>query len=726
MIKTIIDSFKTNNAKEKSKPPEALEKDVLYFSAGRLRTGNVGVRTDWSVVGSVGYCVGLRPKLLHVSLTKEFSVAELIGIFGQELFESGYQSWIRDDKAGKGYRVIPGPLMPIEALERIWKMVKTLPNTSDESLLPVHPTWLYEMPTKGNKKCGVNFVVTRSGSVPFKKVFGDRKDIFYRAGKDLWKTPLHTKRARVLIVAKEDAHDDGNMWVRSNKRFIHLVRGIHKHDGSYKMLKGRLISVPSIPGGENWPEGEYDIVCSQHNIKWGVIPAGTIINMDVQFVLDEDHDEEVANPFERRKLSILTMLLAKIDPDYVEWVETSFHNNATSVAKFMGEYSHLNLEGLVRLLQDEPKSLIALDEALKVRLGLTTEPEKLAELKLALTRKLRSAKIPGQWLAAIARNIVPVGEVWMSRYDRLDMLMQEATVIRYPLTGHQSFLTLKIVYRDDLPKGLAMVNGSDAKYLALDGDDHILVTKPFSTFRGGETLLSERANVVQLDLNKMSLIGIYASGANAQNLIGYCFNAMAKTLGAKDVCTRKGDLDGAEALANLSERLGMLLDMLAQAIKKPYELDISAINQAGRIKLKVYQHPVAAVCLGKDLDEACVLEWKVKVPNIEPASVMSHGLSKIPDEVAKLLKEGLASMESTSNGHQLHDKTLSLAKKLTQWVKSQPEENIEEAAKIYYTIAVRAIKGKETSKKLAGFMDASVMLLGRTLCEQQHSPLFNE
>lgn len=721
MIKTIIDSL-INNTKEASKPTEVLLKDILYYSAGRLKYGMRDVRTDWSVVGSVGYCVGLRPKLLHVSLTNGFTINEIIGIFGQDLFESGYKSWIRESDGR--YKVIPGPLMPIEALERLWSLAKPMIAGSDESLLPVHPTWLYEIPTKGNKKCGVNFVVTRPGSISFEKVFGDRRDIFYRAGKDLWKTPLKTKRARVLIVAKEEAHDDGNMWVRSNKRFIHLVRGLIRHESSYKMLKGRLISVPMIPGGESWPEGQYDIVCSQHNIKWGTIPAGTVIEVDVQFVLDEDHDEETINPFERRKLSALSLLLAKIDPSYKDWIDQSFYSSATTVAKFMKEYTHLDLEGLIRLLQEEPKSLIALDEALKVQMGFIADPGKLAEIKLALTRKLRSAKIPGQWLAAIARNVVPVGKIWVSVHDRTDILMVKATVIRYPLTGHQSFITLEIEYRDDLPKGLAMINGSDAKYLALDGDDHILVTKPFSLFTGGEPLLSERAHVVQLDLNKMSKIGIYASGANAQGLIGYCFNAMAKTLGVRDINVRKGNLDDVQFLTNLSERLGMLLDMLAQAIKKPYELDTSAINQAARLKFKAYQHPVAALCLGKDLDEACETQWDIKIPEIMPAMVMTRGLAKIPEDVAKLLKEGLGSIESASNGHQVHEKTLSLAKQLTLWAKAQPTENIEEAAMIYYTIAVRAFNGKETSRKLSSFMDGSYLLLGRTLCEQRYSPLF--
>jgi hypothetical protein len=718
MINKIINSIKTIWGSKATAKPSNMVKDILYFTTGCVvRRGYEGVRTDWTCEGSVGWSLGLRPKFIHLSLTYNFSETEIRRFVEPELLEKADSKWIkiRKFKGKLVYRLLPSPFLPSSVVDKLWQVVKQTAGVREVDLLPSHPTWLYE------KDLGINFCIRKVGTKSFADVFGKRRDIFYRAGKDLWKTPLFTKTARVLVLQSLPCHDDGNMWVRSKKNFMYLVRGITKFNGYPILLKGRVIGTNTLPGSESWPEGEYDIVTSSHNIKWGEIPSGTIIKMDVQFVLNEAHGEE-AQLDEKRKLTILTMLkgMAKIKSEYLEWVKESFKHNAMKVAKFMNDYSHLDFEGLMRLLEEDPKSLIALDQALKVRMGLISSPEQLAEIREKQLRKLRSARIPGQWLAAIARNQVPVGKIWLSTYDRVDMLVDEATVIRYPVTGYQSFLTLGIEYRNDLPKGLAVINGNDAKYLALDGDDHILITKPFSAFRGGEPVLSERSNSPKLDLASLSFMSLYTSGANAQNMIGYCFNAMASALGFAEVCDSSGNTEKANDARNIAQRLGMLLDMLAQSIKKPYHLDIEAINIASTIQLKAAQHPVSAICLSRELDEACQYEWNVTIPNIKPAKVFENGLI-ISEDINKIISEGLRKANSASNAHQAYKILTLLNRELTSWVKNHPD--LEVAAMTYYTVAVM-VQRKEPNHQFIGLMDGLILFLGCTLCKQRYSPLF--
>lgn len=718
MIKTIIDSVKSVLNPQVTKRPAALTKDILYFRAGCVTKGHEGVETNWSCEGSVGWKLGLRPKFLHLSLSGEFSYTEISALLSPEMLAKADPKWlkIRKVQGVLKYKLVPGPFLPHDVVSKLWEAVKQASRVSEMDLLPTHPTWLYE------KGLGINFCVRRLGTKSFKEAIGARRDIFYRAGKDLWKVPLFTKKARVLIVESVPNSDDGNMWSRSNKNFMYLVRSAFTFNNQPLMLKGRVIGVPMIPGSESWPAGDYDIVTSQHNIKWGEIPAGTILEMDVDFVLNENHSKEEES-VEERKLTILALLLAKINPSYQDWILTSFYSNATNIAKFVNDYTHLDLKGLVRLLKDEPKNLIALDQALKVRMGLIRDQDTLDEIRDTLMRKLRSTKIPGQWLAAIAREVVPVGQIWLSVHDKIDMLVNEATVIRYPVTGYQSFITLEVVYRNDLPKGLAMVNGSDAKYLALDGDDHILVTKPFSSFRGGEPLMSERSESIKLDLKSLSFMQLYVSGANAQGMIGFCFNAMASTLGLKEVAKSARNSSKVAELESMSERLGMLLDMLAQAIKKPYQLDTEVIKLASAIKLTTAQHPVTAICLSKELDQASEFEWGVTIPSMKPAEVFNNGLTKVPEEISNMINSGLRKASAAPNGRQELKVITTLARDLKDWVKTQPD--LEAAATTYYTVAVRVLE-RFPSSQLVKLMDGSILLLGRTLCEQRYAPLFQE
>lgn len=716
MIAKLLDSVRALLNPQSTKKAEAMTKDILYFRTGCIMRGHVNVQTDWSCEGSVGWELGLRPKFLHLSLTTAFSREQLLQFVKPELLAKANSKWLKTFKQGKElmYKLVPGPFLPKEVIHQLWQAVKVATKVQNEDLLPAHPTWIYE------KNLGINFCIRSEGSKSFKEAIGSRRDIFYRAGKDLWKLPLFSKRARVLVVESMPGHDDGNMWCRSNKDFMYLVRGIMKFNTQPLMLKGRVIGVPVIPGSESWPEGDYDIVCSQHNIKWGEIPAGTVLEMDVQFVLNEQHMEE-NDPEEKRKLTVLTLLLAKIRPEYLSWIGKSFKTNAMKVAKGIQDYCHLNLEGLKRLLQDDHKSLISLDQALKVRMGFIRDQDTLAVIKNMQMRKLRSAKNPGQWLAAIARMNVPVGTIWMSIADRIDMLATEVTVIRYPVTSYQSYLTLLVEYRHDVPQGLVILNGMNAKYLALDGDDHVLLTNPFSAFRGREPVLSERANAVKLDLAQLSFMELYTSGANAQGMIGFCFNAMASVLGAADSQEGRGNPDFIKMMHSLGDRLGMLLDMLAQAIKKPYLLDTEVLEIASSIKMSATQHPIAACCLSKELDQVSELEWGVTIPDIEPAEVFNQGLGIIPKSISNMISLEISKANACPNNKRSFRVFTTLASRLKDWVKTQP--NLEEAAITYYTIAVRASENPG-SMTLVRVMDSNILLLGRTLCEQRYSPLF--
>ena len=293
----------------------------------------------------------------------------------------------------------------------------------------------------------------------------------------------------------------------------------------------------------------------------------------------------------------------------------------------------------------------------------------------------------------------------MSEQDKVLFLKEKGTVIRYPVTGYQSFITLKIEFRKDIPKGLAMLNGEDAKYLALDGDDHILVMKPISTFEGGEPVLSERAAAEKLDVNQLSPMGLYLSGANAQGLIGYCFNAMAKCLGKAESSPEQG-----EVYVALAERLGMLLDMLAQAIKKPYKLDTEVIESTSDIDLQVDEHPIASVCLKQNMDEASEIEWGVQIPLIPKQKVYQENLVAIPKEVEEILSS-CAKRTSGVNLHQKYVVYQQTTGKIKSWVKKHPD--LETAVKVYYSVAVQM----KNDELFTGLMDGTILLVGRRLLE---------
>jgi len=702
-----IDKLKLLWVRNDKPQPKKILKDVLYIQNDgntiKLAEGHKGIETNWSYEGSIGFNLGARLKIVHLSLTYDFSEQEITGILGEELFEKA-GSWLKKKKRKQviSYRIKPGPLIPIEVMDKLWDLVKTKLKLSHSDLMPPHPTWVYE------KDLGVNFCICRMGTSKFKQILGNRLDIFYRAGKDLWKIPLITRRnVKVLVVKSVPGHDDGVMWSKSPKTFMSLVRGFTKVNDKPLLLKGRLISTELPAGSKSWPQGQYDIVTSQHNIKWGEVPHGTILNMEVQFVLNEIHSkvEKEETFFEKRKLTLLTLLVAKLNPELEGWVKKSFKLNAIKVAKSIKNFSTLAMEKLEKLFQDDQKSLIALDQALKVRLGFIQDDITLKEIRQAMMNKLRSSKVAGKWLAAIARSFVPRGTIWMSEQDKVLFLKEKGTVIRYPVTGYQSFITLKIEFRKDIPKGLAMLNGEDAKYLALDGDDHILVMKPISTFEGGEPVLSERAAAEKLDVNQLSPMGLYLSGANAQGLIGYCFNAMAKCLGKAESSPEQG-----EVYVALAERLGMLLDMLAQAIKKPYKLDTEVIESTSDIDLQVDEHPIASVCLKQNMDEASEIEWGVQIPLIPKQKVYQENLVAIPKEVEEILSS-CAKRTSGVNLHQKYVVYQQTTGKIKSWVKKHPD--LETAVKVYYSVAVQM----KNDELFTGLMDGTILLVGRRLLE---------
>jgi hypothetical protein len=719
MIKKLINSLKAFWSDKKADRKPSLLKDILYFSTGAvLRKGHEGVPTNWTVEGSVGHELGFRPKFIHLSLNYWFSEEEIKRFVPADLLVEADSSWLKEaemEDSRKVYKILPSPLLPPVVVERLWQAVKAATGVKEVDLLPPHPTWVYE------QGLGINFCIRRVGTPSFSDLLGKRRDIFYRSGKDLWKTPLFVKRrVKVLVIEAKEGHDDGNMWVRASSPFMYLVRGIVKVGGNPLFLKGRVIGTPTLPGGEEWPEGDYNIVTSGHNVKWGSVAPGTILEMDVQFVTKETHDQEDKEVVEKRKLTILAKLagMVKFNPEHLDWIETSFRRNAMKVAKLLKEYSSSSIEELKSVLEEDQKSLIALDQALKARLGLISE-ETLAEIYGAQMEKLRSAKIPGQWLSAIARDTVPTGTIWLSTHDRVDFLQEEVTVIRYPITSHQSFLTLKTEYRDDLIPGLVAINSQDAKYLALDGDDHVLVTSPFSAFRGGEEVLSGRSGQ-KLDLGSLSFAELYVSPANAQGMIGYCFNAMAACLGFRELCLSSGRAEKAKELEAIASRLGMLLDVLAQAIKKPYFLDTEAIKIASVFQKLAERNPVAALCLRKEMRENASKVWNVDIPYLEPAKVFDQGLAKIPEDIVKMMSEGLKRAASARNGHQEYTLLTSLSRKLLDWVKNHPD--LEEAAMVYYTIGVYLYKKR--NNLMIGLMDGSLLYLGRKVCEQRYSPLF--
>lgn len=717
MTQQIISVLRAMWGKTATRKQAALLKDVLYFRKGRLMRGHEDVKSNWSCEGSVGWSKGFRPKLLHLSLTNEFTKSELISLLGEDIVTKGGR-WLRSRKspAGVMYKIIPGPTIPSAVKSILWERVKAETGVKEVDLLPSHPAWIYE------KGLGINFLIRKPKTPSFKDVYGARRDIFYRAGKDLWKVPLFVRKLRVLVVKSMPNHEDGNMWLKSANYSMHLVRAALNYTGQELMLKGRAVGVQVLPLGQQWPEGDYDVMCSQHNIKWGEIPAGTILETEVQFVTDELH-EDVLEGDEKRKLTLLTLLLAKVSPAAQSWLEGLFRRNAMKVAKAVATYAVGSIKDMMRLFDGQTNSLINIDQGMKVRMGFISAPEKLDKIRQSMLNRLRSVKAPGKWLAAIARMDVPVGHIVMSHYDRHDMLVNFVTVIRYPVTSYQSFITLKVIWAD-IPKGMVFINGNDAKYLALDGDDHVLVTKPFSSFRGGEPVLSERANAVKLELNSLSFMELYTSGADAQQLIGFCFNAMAKAIGYSEYAKSLQAIEDSEHARSLSERLGMLLDMLAQAIKKPYSLDMEALEQASSIGLETSQHPIACAAIKQDLDEVARYVWGVTIPNILPVPVFNHGLVSIPEDIMKIISKGATSVSASLNNRQIFKASSALAYELKNWVKTQP--NLEEAAMTYYTVAVRVTEGSITpfDSSLVELMDGTILYLGRTLCEQRYSPLF--
>jgi len=308
-----------------------------------------------------------------------------------------------------------------------------------------------------------------------------------------------------------------------------------------------------------------------------------------------------------RKLSILALLMCKwrttakgnsYSEVYEKMFEKSARNTATRISKFPTHWVKVASE----LLSFRDLGMIRFSQTAKAALGLSTKPD-INDIYTTMVNSTRSLVIKGAWLAAISKKRVKAGTlVTNSRtYDKLvDKYGKHVTVLRYPITSYQSFITLKLEIGEGITDNLVVLSSEDAPYLQLDGDDHILLSKPYSLFEGGEPVAIGR-NFKKLDPADLSISELYFRGTIAQGLIGNVFNAMAAALG-----TNRPDL---------ANRLAGFLDILAQAIKKPYDYDVEEeLSMAEDIPNK-FISPLAKICMKKDIPKALYKLWEVDIPD---------------------------------------------------------------------------------------------------------------
>ncbi|MGW8181444.1 MAG: hypothetical protein ACWGQW_22170, partial [bacterium] len=297
------------------------------------------------------------------------------------------------------------------------------------------------------------------------------------------------------------------------------------------------------------------------------------------------------------------------------------------------------------------------------------------------------------------------------------------TIVRYPISGYQSMITLRIDtarnqgLRTWLPSGYCGVSPRTAGFLGLDGDDHIFISKPFVTFTGDAGPSTSRANFDDLkfsDWNNVSTGVLYTGGAYSQMLIGRIHSLRAKSLG--------------NGFPRSAEYLGALLDIAAQGAKKPYALwkvalpvkDKPAIATEDAVPVTpVLQALTELARRSGDHVEAIrtifgEFEWQgvtqAETPELTPGSYDADKFEAVLSHVESKLAEARSRAGFTAKLGVCNSVHRALIAKLTSYREAREYHDFFEALRVYGAVLV-TLASRERDDEVDLFLKSSHGLL---------------
>ncbi len=653
-------------AKREKATKKTVHRRILFFvEDGRTGLKLVAQKASWPTVhciaGSIGEQLGLEPFILAVSCTKAFKADVWARYFGKSVAEVGNSGkatltdFGRDSfrQVQSGLRLNFSSRTPLEVWERLWADVKAaldadcngkLKGSSngsleDSQLLPIVPSWAVDK--QEGMTVNANFLVAPKGTPTFWEVFkgnANVKDVFYRAGKDIWKEASSpATRLEVIPVELPEGDRDGIIFVTGDVPSRKLVRGIATlATGERILLKARMETVVEHT---HWTScglaGDLagKLIVPTHNLKYSSAIAGVPLHMDVIEVVDEDHAADTES-VEMRKLSGIVDQMAHFKNDEIKARIALLRKE--SAAKHAADISKFNegkkISGIVQQMDDEG-DVMALSQAIKAQLGIcpSKELDKLTKSKWA---KVRSLKIKGGWYAIATAALSPAGVITCNPLTAAEiesryLVNGKVGIMRYPIANYQSMMTLALAKDPSVPEGLLIVSLHDAKFMSADSDDHVLISKPFSSFEGKEEPLCRTEDLLKsykaLGAEKLTFeLGdgriaraCYAPVAS-QSAVGMIFNGMCLAMGV-----------GESALAL---RLGEFLDIAAQGVKKPYwffddlrttmyQIDhIENMVKAEKLEVPA----IAMINLKRNLKAAVRKEYGVTLPKVTNATFIGE------------------------------------------------------------------------------------------------------
>lgn len=591
-------------AKREKSAKKVVQRRIMFFvKDARNGLKLVAQKASWPtthcIAGSIGEQLGFEPFILAVSTTSSFAPEDWAKYFGMPVVEvtnSGREAFtdfgrdaFKRDKFG--LRLNISSRTPLEIWERVWADVKAALGSNcqgrvkgssnkpliDEQLLPIAPSWAVDK--QEGHTVNMNFLVAPEGTPTFWEVFNgnaNSKEIFHRAGKDIWKEALQEALRLLVIPVELPAGDrDGIIFTTGDVPSRKLVRGIATlANGEKILLKARMETVVEHT---HWTScglvGDLagKLIVPTHNLKYSSVAAGVPLHMNIIEVVDEDHAVE-EDVIEMRKLS-------GIVDDFADFIneETkaalsqrraqSAQQNANGILKFN---EGRKIMSIVQSMEDDD-DLMAMSQAIKALLGMCPSKE-LEKLTKSKWNKVRSLKIKGGWYAIATAAHSPAGVITCNPLTAAEiesryLVNGKVGILRYPIANYQSMMTLSLAKDPSVPEGLLLVSLHDAKFMSADSDDHVLISKPFSSFEGKEEPLCRTEELLKsykaIAAEKLAFnLGdgrvaraCYAPVAS-QMAVGMIFNGMCLAMGTGN--------------SKLALRLGEFLDIAAQGVKKPY------------------------------------------------------------------------------------------------------------------------------------------------------------
>lgn len=610
--------------------------------------------TTHCISGSIGEQLGFKPFILAVSCTNAFSAEDWETYFGMPVADVrngkvALTDFGRDAfrKGEYGLRLNISSRTPLFVWERLWKDLKSAMDVtgsgmnkangykalSDKQLLPIAPSWAVEK--QEGMTVNMNFLIAPEGTPTFWEAFkgnANASEILYRAGKDIWKEAMTSAtRLEIIPVELPKGDRDGISFMTGTVASRKLVRGIATlANGEKLLLKSR---VETVVEHTHWTScglgGDLTgkLIVPTHNLKYSSVTAGVPLFMDVIEVVDEDHELEEGT--EMRKLSGIVDQFAHFRN---EEIKASLGVKRAEAAKGLADWiSKFNeggkLAGIVHEMEDEG-DMMAMSQAIKAQLGMCPSRE-LEKLTKSKWNKVRSLKIKGGWYAIATAALCPAGVILCHPHTATEIKARyfvngKIGILRYPIANYQSMMTLGVESDPSVPEGLVLVSLHDAPFMSADSDDHVLISKPFSSFEGKEEPLCRTEELLTsykaLAANELAFTlgdgriarSVYAPVA-AQSAVGMIFNGMCLAMGV-----------GESALA---ARLGEFLDIAAQAVKKPYwffndlRTSMYAVDHIeNMVKAEKLEVPaIAMINLKRNLKASVRKAYGVELPKITNA-----------------------------------------------------------------------------------------------------------